>query len=317
MRTLMVSLVALLVVSGLVCNSLWRDLQAEKRTTANLRTQIEEPAVTAEAQPPAMAAVSPAYGQHPSTCGPDSWQPSEEVVATMHTMLTSLPHVARGIPVEGELLRDSEYYQAQLTKLRIQEDRANPGLAVALGLSEDETNQLFTAIGRSQLDLAGELLGPTQRPSPEAAWEAVKRQGTSQEQVIRNQLGETRYALLQDYRKNIRPAQIAVRDMADTLSAAGLPLSDYQTRSLGNVVQGELKRQQAAMASGDRRNSTVQSIEGLVNEVQDRQDRQAENRRQLLAAVTSWLNPEQIALLRKRLDQETGATRAALEELAR
>lgn len=318
MRSLVILLSGLLVMSGLLSVKLWKDLQTERNAIATSLNQAPGEQVSSGSSRLASrsAAAGSATAQQAVACNVDAEDdrlPTEEFVARMEALVAKIPATILGTPQDKDLMRDEEYRRARLAQVRITEAYSNPGLADALGLSEAEANSLFERMAQHQVDAIAEISNtPKETLVGAALFDMTRRHGVAQENQVRAQLGETRYALLQDYRRDTRPGLLRLANISNMLLSAGHPLSDAQSQALAAVVQGEQqrRRQQASLPASRSTPAAPKSPAQAMEESQNR--REAEDR-SFLEAMAPNLTAAQLEVLRKQLEQQGTTNRRNLE----
>lgn len=314
------------VVAAIVSGSLWRDLRGERLLNGQLRQQLAEARAAADVVPlQAPPAIQTVAGT-PDTPEPAPAAAARPAVATGMTPMeldamnvsirastsgildAALISVAGGVS-EQDLLRNPEYRKAEVLQLRMRLDQSNPGLAEAVGLSEQDASQLFEAMAEDQLKRTAEMAALRAAEGPTAGITAALQRNPAENPVL-VVLGEEKFAKYQDYTRNVRPALIQVAGIGSMLTAVGQPLSDPQARSLASAMLAEQQRQrQGGIAAPTVRTGAG----GLVGMLEESATREEESNRRLLEAVAPFLSAAQLAAIRKQHDQEAATRRRTLE----
>lgn len=135
---------------------------------------------------------------------------------------------------------------------------------------------------------------------------------SGREDPARALLGEARYAQYQEYQRNVRPALTQVANIGGSLSAAGQPLNDSQTRALTAAMMTEQQRlrQEAAMP---RPNPNPGVPRGMADMLTESADRQQESNRRILEASAATLNAAQLEVLKQQFEQQDATRRRTIE----
>ncbi len=234
-------------------------------------------------------------------------------------MPTSLAAIEAGFAAsltgttEKDLLKDPEYRKAQLIVTRLKLAQSNPGLAETLGLSESEATRLFEVMAEHQLKLTAEITAASAAAGGGAANLAdALRRASSVEDPMRATLGEAKYAQYQEYQRNVRPALTQVASMGSTLTAAGQPLSDSQSRALTTALLAEQQRQRQE-AAVPRPNPNPETPRRAADILEEGNNRQEEGNRRILEAAASSLNSAQLEVLRQQFEQQGAQRRRTLD----
>jgi hypothetical protein len=318
MKKMLLVFTSLLVVSGIVSAILWRDLQTERHTNAELRLQLAKsgsvssasatPATTAElaqqvATPqPAAISEAPVAEAKPTPALVES----EVFMSAMSAAILGRATAVAGIS-ERDLLKDPEYREAQLTQARLRLAVSNPGLVETLGLSRTEADHLFDVMAETQLKLTVEFTGMGANAAgtpPSAA--AMREMVSGREDPARAVLGEARYAQYQEYVRNAKPVLSRVSSLGYVLNSASQPLNDSQARALAAAVLAERQRQEAAAASRPNPNPASWNAADAMAEHRQAEE---ESRRRVIAAVSPQLDSAQIDVLQKEHEQQIAFAR--------
>jgi hypothetical protein len=314
-RTLTGLAVCLVLTGGIVTANLWRELHAERQSTAALLAELggsTRHVTVADAPrvetPPPPSAPMPAPA--PAT-------PQKEAVKAPATTVALPTAIAGGVRMsEQDLLQDPEFRQARLAMLRTSIAQGYPGIAEELGLTKEEADRLFDLLAESELAMSAEL-GIITPPSDDASaaaaiaeanrrWRAVQGR---QSQALQAMLGDARYAQWRDYQQT-RQIRLQASSYATALAGAGAPLDSTQLRTLTTAMVGEHKSMEQDILSLAR--AVDPANPGTREQAQKAlQDRQAASNQRVLDAAASKLNAQQLGLLRAQLEQQEAIKNAA------
>lgn len=322
MKHLLLAIGALLVISGIVSANLWLDLRTERQENTRLTTQLAESVKaprtpTTSVQPVATAATA-GVADKPVAAGVPAPLPTDNeaaMQATAASVSAGAAAAAKGMSGDAQLMNDPEFRKARLTMTRLRIARSNPGLAEALGLSEQEANHLFEVMAETQMNRSAELSEAIARAggigNASALTEAL-RDGAGREDPARAALGEAKYAQYQEYQRNVRPALQQVASIGSSLNAAGQPLNDWQSRTLTAAMLSEQQRlRQEAAIPRPVPNPGVPR--GMADTLTETANRQQESNRRILEASAATLNPEQLEVLKQQFEQQDATRRRSIE----
>jgi hypothetical protein len=211
----------------------------------------------------------------------------------------------------AELNKDPEYRKAQLAQRRIELAQTYPGLKEALGLSDKEADRIFQAIAENTMSTADQIASLSK---PGEMIENMRRQTEKQNEAIHALLGDAKFAEFNEYQQT-RPARNQARTFGNTLTAAGTPMTDSQSRALTNALIAEQQRQRQQppipRPPADPSNPQSQTAQLMAAA----QERQAENNRRVLEAASSALSATQIETLRQQFEREDAARRSILSRV--
>ncbi len=202
---------------------------------------------------------------------------------------------------------------------RIREVQNSPGLVEMLGLPDTEANHLFDVLAENTLKFLSIAFGGATAAGEGGGATALNedelREAAAGGNVVRVTLGETRYAQYEDYQRYGRAALKQVASLGSTLTSAGQPMSDSQSRALTTALLAE---QQRLRQEGMVRLTTTNpgTPRGTVEMLEANNNRQSEVSRRTLEAARSSLSPVQQRALQERFEQEA-ATRLKTIETAR
>jgi hypothetical protein len=285
---------SLAAVSAILSVVLWRELRAERQLVADLRAQPERTTVVVgEANCPVQPAVAAAP---PAEC---------PVVAPGNAALAATTaRIADGAQRQNALAGDPEFQRARLATARSNMRSRYPGLAIELGLSEKETDTLYTILAESQLRNEAELAsragsGSLSESALLAEMSRLQReQAQQQKDAIVAQLGATRYAAFQEYEET-GPARQRVANFTGMFQQMGAPLTTDQSKALT-----------AVMVTEQRRNES-QSLSMPVSSPVARAEREIESDRRIVAAAANFLSPQQASMLKSKFEELAEGKRAS------
>lgn len=318
MKNLLLVFTGLLVISGIVSVSLWRDLRTERQTNGELRSRLAKSASISQAPATSVAPATPAQlvatpppaaaSEVPVAAAKPTPPPLESEVFTSAMTAAILGGATSAVGGVGDrdLLKDPEFRKAQLTQARLKLALSNPGLVETLGLSRTEADHLFDVMAEAQLKLTAEFAEMVARSAGNTpSIVAMREKASGLEDPARAVLGEARYAQYQAYQRNAKPVLTRVSSLGYTLSSASQPLNDSQARALAAAILTERQRQEAAAAS--RPNPGVPR--SAADTMAEYRKAEEESRRRVIAAVSPYLDSAQIEVLQKENEQQVAQTR--------
>lgn len=322
MKHMLLAIGALLVISGIVSVNLWLDLRTERQENTRLTTQLTESIMaprtrTTSVQPVATAATAGVADTPVATDVPAPLPTDNEAAmqATAASVSAGAAAAAKGMTGDEQLMKDPEFRKARLTITRLRIAQSHPGLAEALGLSEQEADHLFEVMAETQMNRSAELSEAIAKAggfgNASALTEAL-RNGAGQENPASAALGEAKYAQYQEYQRNVRPALQQVASIGSSLNAAGQPLNDWQSRTLTAAMLTEQQRlRQEATIAQPVPNPGVPR--GMADTLTETANRQQESNRRILEASAAILNPEQLEVLKQQFEQQDATRRRSIE----
>jgi hypothetical protein len=218
--------------------------------------------------------------------------------------------VADSAKRQKTLLEDSEFRKARIAGIRSNVQLRLANLARDLGLSPQQADGVFNIIAESQLQqeslVADQLAGGA---APDAATEAalekkVKDIEDQQKAAMVALLGPERANEVQDYRETV-PSRQRVSNLTNLLTQAGKPLTPEQSKSLTSVIVAEQRREESeakALATSGQPSQQSQA------------DRATDGDRRILADAASFLDAQQVELMRARFDQVRTRNRSAAQQ---
>ncbi len=143
----------LLVISGVVSVTLWRELREERQAHAEQAplTQPKSlvPAPATPTPPPPVTESQPQVASLPSGPISPAMAPAAKAVVSSGLMSTDPATIAA---TRLELLKDPEYRKARIAQIREVQVQNNPGVAEELGLTGSESDKLFDLLAELQLN---------------------------------------------------------------------------------------------------------------------------------------------------------------------
>jgi hypothetical protein len=298
----------LIIVSVAVSAMLWHQLRTERQLRADLQTQLSDAktALATRPQPqPVIAAVSqPAAATPAAACPPTTPDKSTVAAATATVMAESGKR-------QKALLENAEFRKARIAQLRgnLQLQPRFANLARDVGLSAQEADAVFTILAESQLRqesmLAETMAGGVTPDSAQAAelTRAMQDLDKQQKDAMVALLGPERAGEVQDYGEVAQSRQ-RVSNITNMLTQAGKPLTAAQSKSLTAALVVEQRRQESEAKTLGASGQTQQS----------QTDRAIEGDRRVLAAAASFLDAQQVELIRARFEQVRTRNRAATQQ---
>ncbi len=304
MRNLIPVSAALVIASGIVSVVLWRDLQAERQTSNDLRQQLADATVGSAPKPVAPTAPAPQPPAEVAASAPAAGptKAAREAVAAL---------AADSIKQQKVLLEDPGYRTMLLTQQRTMLKNHYSKLGVELGLSEKETDALFDLLAERQLKASASMTevmggGPPTNAAEVAQMQArmqqyQQEQKQSEKDAVTAMLGPDRAAQFEDY-DHIQPSRGRVNNLTALLDQGSQPLTDAQTRSLTAVIAADQMRVEAEMQA--LRDAGQPPKLSPADQLADTNSR-------ILKAAADFLNPQQLEMVKGRFQQRNAIARAA------
>jgi hypothetical protein len=322
MKKMLLVSVALLAGFAVVLIKLTLELRAERQGSSELRAQLDEARVARPlaAAPTQMAAVPGAVAPS-AACASSPVQPAPspaEVDMAMRASTTAALSASTVAAITGsteqDLMKDPEYRKAQLTITRMKLSQSNPGLAQALGISEKEANHYFEVMAEQQLKMTAEMSSAVAAGgSPALSIDDSMRRARSLTDVLREAMGDARFAQYQEYQVNVRPALTQVSSIGSVLTAAGQPLNESQSRALASTMLAEQQRQRQEAMTPRAAAPTPGVARGIADMLEESNQRQDESNRRILEASAGYLNGAQMEALKTRYEQQAAQRRRTVE----
>lgn len=297
MRKPLLLCAALALAAGVVSIVLWRELRAERDFSAGLQVQLE----AAEPDAPGPTTLFPVA----APTAPASVRPA--TTASAPAVLSALN--------ERERLKDAEYREARLLRLRLQVPETHPGLVEELGLSAEQAEELFDLLAEIGLESAsGPILVPGANGSLDA--EQVRHaheMQTRHESRIASMLGDATYARWQEYQES-QPARLRVVQLSRSMEAAGVPLTSAQMKPLTDLLLADhahQRQERRATLFAPGPNGQPADAQAAARLQEERMMRQSESNRRLVDVAAAYLDARQLDLFRKSLDAQLAMNRAS------
>lgn len=305
MRMLAPVCAGLVVISGIVSAMLWRELRQDRQLIDDLRTQLTEAKAALHARPaatPSPAATALQPSADPVAAGDTSAPPPAK--ASAREAVAAL--VADAARRREALLKDSEFRKARIEQARSNLKRRYNGLAVELGISEKQADDVLTLLAESQIRMEEEAtsrLASGTPPDGTAIAEMARLQQAEQQkqkQALVAMLGTSKYEQFEDF-EHLQPSRSRVNNLNTLLAREGKPMTSAQSQSLTAVIVAEQKRmEQEAQALRDAGKDAQSTF----------QEREAEANRRILQGAAAFLDPQQLEKVRGRFEQRSAMGRA-------
>jgi len=308
MRNFALLCAALAVVSAIVSTNLWRELRAERQLTAQLRAQVAAGAPAIPETPRPALPVPVAASASPDTQAATAVAPPTATAAT-----SARTNAALSIINQTELMKDPEYRKAMQAQLRMTLPQNYPDLAEELGLTPEETGELFDLLAEYQFESTSSTIFLAEGGQPDqAAIEEMTRRSQDiqrrQNEALSSMLGAARFEQWKGYQQT-QGARVQVAQWGRTLQSAGMPLTATQMRPLTTAYIAEQRRQRDEVQTMARDFAQM----GPQEQIQMREmslERQAESNRRMLDVARSHLNAQQLEALQTSMDQQLAMSRA-------
>lgn len=319
MRSFLPICAGLLVVSGIVSVSLWRELRAERQARAELQAPLAQP----KSQEPAPAAPAlpvqsandpqpPVANTQPAAISP-ALAPAAKAVATSGLMSTDPATVAA---TRLELLKDPEYRKARIAQIRASQIEGYPGLVEELGLSGSEADQLFDLLAELQLstNMETNALAASRADEQTTQQETARIQQEARrkrQEALGALLGTAKFAQWQQYQQTLPARAQATAQLTSVLAAAGQPVSSTQLQPVAAAMALEQRRQSEELQSMFRDAGTMDA-QGRAKLQAEVLSRQEQSNRRVLDAASAHLSSGQLAALRSSLEQQVAQARESI-----
>jgi hypothetical protein len=314
-----------------------KQMRAGQATIAELQARIANLETQPRQNPPLAAKVvqvSPPAQPEAVTA-----TPSKEVVMGMSVKRTR-PSASQAEPVadassrdegirmmqaarerERQLMQDPEYREAVRVQQRSNINRQYPGLGQELGLTVEQTDQLFDLLVDQQmrnhekavLNWDSEGLDPAamlqRQEKVQQQWMEMQRRNEAE---LTAQLGTAKMKAWQDYQATL-PARYQVEQLRTTMASRGVPLSEEASRAAVKAFAEAQKieaQEHAYLAGANIASGKVAAIQmvGRIEPTPEMYERQLEHakkrNKRVLDAVSPFLTYEQREALQKEQDAE-------------
>jgi hypothetical protein len=299
----------LVVALGIVSTVLWSQLHTERQLASGLRKQLSDANAALAAKPraqPVVAALPQPAAEVPAAACP---APTEKMTLAAANAIVLADSAKR----QKAMLEDAGLRKARVAQMRSTLQLRFANLIKDLGLSEKESDGLFTIIAEGQLreeELLTDRMSSGTAPDAAAVAEINRVQQEQQQQqknAIVALLGPERAAEYQEY-EHTAPSRQRVTNLTNMYTQSGKPLTSAQSKSLNTLFVAEQRRQEseakALMAEG-------QSPQQLLALRKAQAESAIEGDRRVLAGAASFLDAQQIELMRARFEQAAARTRAS------
>lgn len=320
MRNLLPICAGLLVVSGIVSVTLWRDLRTERQARSELQASLAQP--DRQEPLPAMPALpAPAVNNvpvqvantQPAAISPEI-APAAKVVATSGLMSTDAATVAA---TRLELLKDPEYRKARIGQIRASQVAGYPGLAEELGLSGIEADQLFDLLAELQLSTNMETnalvaSGADEQTTARETARIQQEARRKRQEALVALLGPDKFGQWQQYQTTLPARNQAIARLTSVLTAAGQPAGNStQLQPVVAAMLVEERRQRNELQSmfRDAGAMDAQAQARLQAELLSMQEL---GNSRVLDAAAAHLNSAQLAALRSSFEQEAAQMREGI-----
>jgi hypothetical protein len=220
------------------------------------------------------------------------------------------------------LMSDPEYRDALRVQQRMSFVRSHPDLAHELGLTAEQTDQLFSLMADHairNMDNSQALMSfdPTADPSiAEKAHRKAMEQQKAHEAQIAQLLGPQKFKAYQEYQSTLH-IRYQATELSQLLASNGAPLDRELTKPLIKVLAQEHQRmaqeQQKAIEAAARSGVTGNALVGRLSPYDDANfDRTAEYQRRTREALATILTPEQLEIYAKDQDANMHVQRAQM-----
>jgi len=312
-----------------------QQMRAGQTTIAELQAQVAK----LESRPPAPApqvfTVAPIVEPEPIASAPAS--PSKDVVTAL-SMKRAAPANPEGMFANGpsredrarmfrearerqrQLMQDPEYREALRIQQRSNMNRQYPGLAQELGITTEQTEQLFDLLVEQQMRNSeqndsmwdpGEGMDQAtmqqRREKMQQQWQEMQRKNEAE---LAAQLGSDKMQAWKDYQSTLG-ARHQAEQLRSTLSGRGVPLSEDASRAVVKAYAEAQKAEMQEYANMGRANaganvkSSMVGWAGASPQMYERQMELAKKRNQrVLDALSPYLSYEQREAVQKEQEAE-------------
>jgi hypothetical protein len=205
------------------------------------------------------------------------------------------------------MLNDPEYRKLRVVQQRSYVELNNPDLAEELGLSDKEAERLFNLLSEIEIAEQVESLALVNNAIPDQATvaETQRRQEAQQRQQdesLRTMLGG-KYSLWREYQQTLGDRR-RIRSLGQQLAAAGVPLSEIQTRSLTATLISEQQRQRQTARIPAREFPNPHDPDYRAKMLEQQAKSTEEDNRRIVDAAAPVVSTRQLAVLRDLLQQQ-------------
>lgn len=327
MNKLAIVLVLATAAASLTCMHLVSQLRDERARTETLQTRIAELERTVAERDRAATALSGRASPFSSFSGPAT-EPGQPAVAESTVLppanepATTAPdrsaqlreHFAR----RRELMQDPAYREAVRKQQRVHMDAMYPGLAEALGLTNDERNRFLDLLSEQQIDQmakASESMAwdMNDRAAIEQMHEATAELQKRHRQEIEAQFGPYVRQRWTEYQETLGHRH-RIAALQSQLALAGTPLDAEQSKAVLNVFVEEQRRQVGEHARTNAGAAgAFMRFPGSDTDLTEWMQDQERSHERMLSTLQSSLTPEQLERLESIFAREREAQRASVE----
>jgi hypothetical protein len=302
MQKSVVILGAAVLVAGVVAGGLWQNLRAERAHNRELAAQaaamppappvapVEQPVMPVPVEPEAPAAAAPAAAAVVKKAEP---APSPAAAAAPPPADAANALAALNSPQGQDMMR---------TMMRSVMAQMYPDLAEEMDFTPEEASKfldmLAEQMGSMGADSLGLLGGGQADP---AAMQETQRKLLEQQEASEARIAATlgsKYPKWQEY-QGTAAARQQVTQLGASLSAAGQPLTEAQTKSLTAALATatvETQREEREWAAGPGKNSQNLMLESV--------QRAADAQLKMVDVAAPHLNAQQLALYKREVEQQ-------------
>lgn len=306
MRILVPVCVGLAVMSCATSAVLWSQRHSDRQLIDQLRTQLSDATtalakrtvpVAATGSPVVPLRITPTQTAEAAPIAPPAKITREEAIAVLN---------ADALKRQKALAADAEYRSASLAQAREEMRNHYAGLAAELGLSEQQMNAVLDVLAESQSRAMTFMAGMPDGGQPDAATRMEIQRLMDEEQQkqkvrLTAMLGAQGYSQFEEYDR-MQPSRTRVSNLTTLLARSGRPLTNAQTKSLTTAMYTEQRRMEAEAKSFRDTGQTDQRSQA---------DIQGESNRRLLEQVPTFLDAQQVQIVRGRFEQRATIDRAS------
>ncbi len=292
-------LAATTVIAGIMSIHFWQQLREEREKTGLLQqrvTQLElaqaRPVPAASAPPLAM---QQADGQKPAAT-PSAVEKGAEPAAAAAGRAAARSNIR-------ELLKDPGFREGMAAPLRAALAQNFPDLAKELNLTPEQTDKMLDLISKYQLASLDNILGGGADAAGRRDLQStVQENDRKRDAEINALLGDAKYQQWKEYEGSL-PARQQVSRLSQAVASSGQPLGQQQEKQLIAALAAEQKRQaeQARQLAPPAGSSAPRDPMAMMEENMRRTE---ENNRRSLEVASSYLNPQQLDVLRNQQNQQ-------------
>lgn len=293
-----------------VAVQMWQSLRAEREQNEALESRVAT--LEAAALMPVVSATEPQSTAEGSASGGVS---AGAAVPAPRVPAAGQPAAAQAAPGSLVTPQTADFALAMMRQMLLQQ---YPDLEQELGLTRAEADQFMQLLIRQQEQMGTESMAMFMGGGQQGAvdMQQMQRRMVEMEQTSEAEqeamLG-SRYPRWEEY-QGVAAARTQVSQLRTALNAGGSPLSDAQAAALVTAFATEETRIQRDERQWMTSRAALESPNMMVEQVQ----RVGASRQQLVDAAAGVLNPEQLDLYRRQVEQQIavlGATMGMLESM--